>query len=67
MHEPELVPSGEDLLLARWALIGEVVLSEDRLGIVTITSTASGDDLRSWEQVGLYMHALARALRSPNA
>lgn len=63
LADDRVVP-GPDGLLTRWVLVGELALPDRQMSLVTLTSTASGQDLRSWETYGLLGMALHRVTAS---
>ena len=47
------LPDNEHAVLVRWVAIGEVMLANDRAALIHLSGTASGSDVRSWDQLGM--------------
>ena len=58
-HSSEQVPA--DAYLTRWVVVGELALPSDKMAFVQMSSTASGLELKAWDEIGFHATALIRS------
>lgn len=64
LSDERMVGAATGGVVTRWVLVGELALPDANMALITVSSTSSGHDLRTWEQTGLLGMALHRALRN---
>jgi hypothetical protein len=65
LQHPTLAQGLEGAVLTRWMLLAELAVNGNEMGFVVVTSNAAGDNLHTWDQLGLLHMALRRLPRSP--
>lgn len=57
----------QPIALTRFGVVLEGSMQDRRTGLITVTASADGADLRSWDQVGLFGFAALRAFHRGGA